>query len=244
MGDKHKDPWYLNPFIDFLMLLLLVITAPVVINKGLESWNLTSAPSLDNTSWLGFWGSYAGSALGVLATLVAFSFTYYQNNKQNRQIQEQNNQIQKQNVETKELMKQQMRLQSLPFININITGWLSVAGSSGKHTIMLNNDGEYYLSDPRNFSQLDCDIVNIGSGPAIDIRMSSFYIGHLVPDRTDKGRYTLLVPKSPGFIEKIMLSYLDREGRKYNQTFSLKFKEPDWVCTIVPPTLIQDIDPD
>lgn len=246
MKNKHKDPWYLNPFIDFILLLLIVITTPAIVNKGLDSWNFHSAPNLDNSNWLGFWGSYIGSSLGVLATLVAFSFTYYQNNKQNKELKEQNEQIQEQNklimqqnIDARELAKKQMRLQALPFINAkDVPNYNDKLYHDPVRT--FNNDGHLcpnlYLICP--VIRGNIRLTNIGVGPAIGVTIPDVDLMHFsVSESKD---VLLEIPSEPGYLE-LPIKYSDREERQYTQTLKLA-KKADFLVSdgITPPVLVED----
>jgi len=240
MEDKHKGPWYLNPFVDFLFLLLIVIATPIIVNNGLETWALHSAPSLNNANWLGFWGSYAGSALGVLATLVAFSFTYYQNNKQskdikaqNKIIQEQNQAIQEQNRLAEEREWEQARLQALPFINLS----LARDASSIDLKFYLDFDGWAITSNP------DCIPIafifeNIGAGPAVEVSVSSADLGHFSPGGSK--RISIGLPVSDKVdILRFKIKFFDREDRAYVEHVILHNNGSGYkISKVTPPKLL------
>jgi hypothetical protein len=166
--------------------------------------------------FMGTWGEYVGAFLGVLATLIAFYWTYTQNLEQNAEIQEQNaiaikqnELIQKQNDDAAKRAEEQMRLQALPFLN---TCEKSPGAMQGK-SIYFDNDGIVH----RTFGLTDTvgiKLQNIGVAPAISVHIQSEYLGHISAGATNA--VVALLPMGCPYIE-LYLTYQDREGRDYSQ---------------------------
>jgi len=103
------------------------------------STNLITIPTaedLGNREWLSFWASYMGGALGIAATLIAFSFTAKQNSLQHNQTQTE--------------IKEQERLRIMPCADTIC----SKATALSEHCIVLTPGGHhryYYLpNEPEN----------------------------------------------------------------------------------------------
>lgn len=90
-----------------LIILGLLILVPFLINGLMKSCRFSTAVGLENSHWLTFWGSYIGSAFGILTTMLVFLFTFLQNQKQHHH--------------TQQMMQQQTRLSVLPILNVEIT---------------------------------------------------------------------------------------------------------------------------
>lgn len=65
----------------------LAIMLPFAVNFALQYWPINSAPGIDISSWLSFWGSYLGGLLGSFAALLAI----FESRRQMKQQQEENN---------------------------------------------------------------------------------------------------------------------------------------------------------
>ena len=87
-----------------ILLLAVLLIIPAAVNCFFLYSNFLTAENLSNKEWLGFWGSYLGSAFALVATLVIFLMTYWQNEKVNK--------------DTKFQIKEQNRLSVLPMLKI------------------------------------------------------------------------------------------------------------------------------
>lgn len=234
MKKKNKDSKSRDFFLLILcILILLFFCVPAIINSGLIKWDFKTALGLGNAEWLSFWGSYTGSALGVLATFTAFTLTYLQSDKQNKAIQEQNQKIQEQNVNTQNMMIEQRRLQSLPFINAQETS--RKTQKIDDSFLSFDNNGYYY--NPRLYMWTtisgSISLTNIGVGPAIDVTISNKSVGHF--SVSERKEFTFEIPAEPGYLE-LSIKYRDREGRLYTQVLKLTQKDDVLVlCGITPP---------
>lgn len=215
--NKHDFFWAFT-----ILFILIFICVPWIVNSLLDL-NIKTATGVGNAEWLGFWGAYVGSALGVFVTFLAFTLTYRQNARQNEDIKEQNKSIQEQNkiileqnADARELAKEQMRLQTLPFINI-----IEVENKYPSSIISLDNDGNINAGlqkAAKTAAGLFC-LVNIGVAPAIDVKISSKALGHF--SVSQEKIVSLVIPELPGYIETVAIFYTDREERKYKQTLKL-----------------------
>ena len=97
----------------WILIFFLFFLIPCIINSFFMKWHLPTAGGLGNAEWLGFWGSYIGSFLGILVTLGSFYWTYRQNEEQNRQNRELS---ERQYHQNQEAMREDKRLSLLPVL--------------------------------------------------------------------------------------------------------------------------------
>ena len=90
----------------WILIFFLFFLIPCIINSFFMKWHLPTAGGLGNAEWLGFWGSYIGSFLGILVTLGSFYWTYRQNEKFHRQ--------------NRQSIEEERRLSVLPIIQFDI----------------------------------------------------------------------------------------------------------------------------
>lgn len=214
-----KKKWYDKPPIPAMLLFLLLLIFPFTIRGCLLD-------GTQNAEWVGFWGAYGGSALAALTTLIAFSFTYTENQEQNCEIKEQNVEMQKQLIE-------QMRLQVLPFINMT---HVQCAKETYQPVIKINGDGSGCTDREKNISESELIYLleNIGSGPATSVVIAGYSLGH-IPVKTPR-ELILSVPGTLTHIEHIVVSYQDCQSRCYTQEITLELDQNK--VSISPPVLV------
>lgn len=237
-NSKSKDMFW------FFMILfaIIFICIPWGINSLLMISKFNTADGVGNADWLNFGGTYVGSGLGVIVTFLAFMYTFRQNAYQNKDIEEQNKimleqnrMIQEQNIDAQALAKEQMRLQSLPFIN---------AFNHDPRNLFVANDfifdtnGTSVNHEVGNHTTLHFTFGNIGVGPAINVSISSANLGHFATN-TEKC-FSFNLPIVDGVdILSFEISFYDREDRKYKQTMVLKRSMNTYkISTLAAPELI------
>lgn len=113
-----------------------VLLLPVFINLLFIFLRIPTAPELNNSSWLSFWGTYVGSLAGGVTTLIALYFTinYYKKQEDNHKL---------------ELLEQQKQ-QYLPRLLI-ITGSMSGFDNLGFATVgvQIHNMSIHAVTDIR-----------------------------------------------------------------------------------------------
>jgi hypothetical protein len=222
------------------LLALIFICVPLLISFVISNGSLGSADGLGNDAWLRFGGSYMGSALGVMVTFIAFAFTYRQNEKQSRDIQEQNKIIQEQNAailqqntDAQSLAGERRRLQALPFINVRKE---SISDPDPLYkTVHLDYDGYIIEEETVIGAVIYVSFRNIGVGPAIDWELSGESLGHLPAG--DSSIFALNLPLVNYMnVLRFEIRFCDREFRKYRQVISLKHTESTYdIAGITPP---------
>ncbi|NCB52212.1 MAG: hypothetical protein EOM54_10065 [Clostridia bacterium] len=245
---KHAEKNEFNKlFTRFLIILFLIfLLLPKVINFCFMRWNVNTAQGLGNSEWLNFWGVYIGSIIGVIATLLAFWLSYNLNRKQyldvqrqNDIIQTQNTLIQEQNRISRNLTNKQMRLQSLPFINVYRETNENLPVLSD---IRFDNEGHIvpeFDSAITAIRFLGILIENIGSGPVIDLKVSEHLsLGHFSVNEKKHYRFHYLADSNV----QIKIEYYDREGRTYQQTITIS-NTPCFNIQASTPNLTKDINP-
>lgn len=244
--DKNKNGY--GVFIVFgAILLILVVASPIITNCLLSNFDFKTAVGLGNDDWLNFWGTYIGSSLGVLATFIAFAFTYLQNSKQNKEIEEQNHAIQEQNKiiqaqneNSQKFAEEQTRLQALPFINMNKV--TSHERCTEHQQFTLGFEGQ--MTRPKENvilgGAVPFEFINIGVGPAVNVKLSGESIGHFAPGESRTVEFQLpSVLHDFGHTTAFNITYSDRADREYSQEVIIVIKKSTQcsISAITPPKL-------
>ncbi|MBE6906139.1 MAG: hypothetical protein E7476_07720 [Ruminococcaceae bacterium] len=225
-----KREFTAEQLIGFLMTLLMfffLVAIPLSINNSMMSWTIPTADNLDNSDWLGFWGGYIGSAFTIIITFIVFLATYIQNGKQHRA--------------TREEMREQARLQIMPFLNVEqvydykfqdedyIHGFSFVGeGFSQFHGLFSQMvkamDTDDYLSGPIRFYLFTFN--NIGASTLVDLKIeyngSDQDVGNLRVNQ--QVSYFFAFPfEQAGFEHEFMINFRDLHNNLYQQSFNFKF---------------------
>lgn len=218
---KSSRTW----LIILVVLILGLIFMPIIINNLLINSSMKTAEGLGNPDWLNFWAAYVGGALGVITTFIAFTFTYKQNEKQNKDIQEQNKDIQEQNkiiqeqnIAAQDLAKEQMRLQALPFITVYREPTIDYPNNKQINFDFNGNTVNSEVLPVRLFA-----FRNIGVGPAINVSIRSENLGHFSVGEY-KGIFMGLPLSDQVNIIYTEIIFYDRENRKYKQEITFVSK--------------------
>ncbi len=218
-----------------LYLLVLLICTAGILNILMGLLHLSTASGLGNKEWLGFWGSYLGSGLGAITTLIAFLATYRQNATQHRQAQEQ--------------IVDQIRLSVRPILELKTKQFNSLTEAKYYNVLSFKPDGQTEIF-PAAFgkNRIDTDdkqmwvaltVSSVGAASAFQIKLlhssHSFPIGSLESghsqdllmtgqttqektDPKDQVAYTTSIPD--GSISYLIeFTYYDIVGNQYKQSW-------------------------
>lgn len=199
---------------------------------------IPTRPDLTAPTWLTFWGSYLGGAIGCLPALAAYRHSIDESKRQHEEFQEQLLENRRQSDEQYKSAEKDRHLSHLPVIDNQITLLRSISDlSSISHPSIqvlyeqLPGSDGHYIRTPnqsellRIFAKNDHDIIlfhvrNIGHGPALSIKItskttSSVSIGAL----GEKDSYTFIFCLSPSgkSPHHFKFSYSDMLGWHYQQ---------------------------
>lgn len=216
----------LKIFLAIIMFVFLV-AIPCAINNTMMYHTIPTAENLNNSDWLGFWGSYIGSVITIIATFLYFLATYVQNEKQHRA--------------TREEMREQARLQIMPFLNVeqvfdykfqdedHIHGFSFVGGDFAQFHGLFSQmvkamDPDDFLSGPIRFYLFTFS--NIGASALVDLKIEyngiDQQVGNLRADQTVS--YFFAFPfEQAGCEHEFEVSYKDLHNNLYQQFFSFQF---------------------
>lgn len=231
----------------FFFLTAFFIFLPLLINLWMVKWHIATGPGLGNAEWLGFWGSYIGSILGVMATFLAFLTTYLQNKKQHHQTRElahqQAEQNKRQHQQTQQMMTEQIRLSVLPLLDIcakissyeidqnpKVITCFDFATSPPIERQLLIDQ---LYSGRKLYTDLILTISNVGTGTAFQVyaqmlgnrvSLKAFQIGDTkyfafrIPIPTESGSQNPLTMEI-----KILFDFTDLIGNHYRQNWNCSF---------------------
>lgn len=207
-------------FFKFFMVIsaLLFFVLPWLLNSlFLLPATIKTAEGLGNAEWLGFWGAYISGALGVMTTILAFMFTYRQNEKQNRETQLQNSVIQEQNLASQRMIDEQMRMQILPVLSVKVNN----EGIQQQDCYLSDTGALTYEDNSMNYL-IATEIENVGFGPALDVNITSSVpspmnidVGYL--ERGEVIRINIHFFNTPMFVSVLDVSFYDAYNRNYSQ---------------------------
>ena len=152
-----KKNW-LMPCIIGLIFIVGLIVSWLVAENGFPS-------AIDKTSWLGFFGSYIGSGMGAVATVLGVKWTFQLQQEKDRKDYE----IQKQ--ELKDQVELNRREAVKPYFVIKKVHKTEFensedAAKKGCNLILLEHEKVYSDND------YVLQIKNIGRGPALKVKMN------------------------------------------------------------------------
>lgn len=162
MFKKGKLPRWLVLYV--FGILLVAVTVNLLMHLAIPT-----LPDLNAPTWLGFWGSYLGGAIGCLPALAAL----YDNREEARRRHEEN--------------KESRRLAVMPVFDCRIRHVShKYAEKHFSDFFVIDSSGTLYKADDADdWIELDCrqecnyiDLCNCGLGPAIQAKL--FYNEQLV----------------------------------------------------------------
>jgi len=133
------------------VLAIIVLLTPALINVLFLNTLviIPTAEGLGNREWLSFWASYMGGILGIVATLIAFSFTARQNSLQHKQMQTE--------------LKEQERLRLMPCADVICSKAAMPSEHYSEHCILLTGGGggayHFLLNEPGNVRERIVDLL-------------------------------------------------------------------------------------
>ena len=215
---KHlKHYWWI------IFYILLAAGTPWILNLAFMRFTVDSAEDLGNPQWLGFWGSFLGSALACIPALIAIT----QNNRFARQ-------------QHMEFLTSQ-RLSVRPIFDLKI--YHDLYPKSSKEVFdgiyAMDKQGALYHPDYYDFIFLSqsqsankMKFINCGSGPALQatlsMNQSSVNLPHLAKESNSAFQFFPDMEFFKGKISKgsgvfsLELTFCDIYGNRYTQPFKVK----------------------
>lgn len=223
----------------------VILAIAVVINFAMGLAIPTNA-SLNGPTWLGFWGSYLGGAIGCIPAIAAFVHSVGESKHQHEEL------------------KTDRRLATMPVFSCrsnfldfelgdkkvlsSLYALVFLNQSTGFHDMFSFSDPKYYIEKVKNVTPphlyIFFELHNIGSGPALNVSMScpNIVISHSVPLNSvgaGETRTILMgvhIPQEANdnylFQYEIMVSFMDIFGNTYTQSQPLKVRKGTY--SIVP----------
>lgn len=226
------------PYIRYLLIYLATLLVSAAAVNGLMYLSIPTYPSLSSSSWLGFWGSYLGGAIGCVPALLALLHSMAESKSHREEIQT------------------ERRLSVLPVFSCKdnsisftvgppeILSTLSVLAfldpQTGFHDSFSSHDPRKYQEkvngSDESYLYVFFEWHNIGAGPALNVSLScSRFPSHTVPLHSmgageaktvvlgiqpplDSGKDALL-------LYEILVSFSDVFGNTYTQRQPLIVKK-------------------
>lgn len=232
----------------------------VVVNIGMRLPIVSFNTSLKSDTWLTFWGSYLGGAIGCLPAIAAYRHSIDESNRQHQEFQEQLQESRKQADEQYGNMEKDRHLSHLPVIDNrlkyikSLTDLSSVSISSIRILLEQGSIPNGYapktpdLVEIQNIlkkNKLDVvllNIRNVGHGPALAISLyfaaSAFSIGTLAEQ--ESCMILLCLNRNNERRYHLEFSFCDMLGWNYRQSHDfLLLTESSYLSPIDPPERVE-----
>ena len=178
----------------WILLYILGILLLAAIVNTLMGLAIPTDASLNAPTWLGFWGSYLGGAIGCLPALAAYRHSIEESRRQHEEFQEQLQESRQQSDEQYKSTEKDRHASHLPVIDYDIThiespvDFASVSLSSIRVVLLQGSDTSSVILKKLDVMEItgiiknkQHDVVllsirNVGHGPALSVvlRCSSF----------------------------------------------------------------------
>lgn len=190
---KKRIMSFISSSLPFLGFALLLFVVPYVINsifKGCLSdipfinELLTTNPNLENSHWLGFWGSYLGALIGAIPAYLALQQSKKLAKEQHEQVQKQLLQSRHQSNSARWEMLESRRCSLLPVVDLTLlplAKWPSPDDTHNFVTFIMDTTGNKKSHPipskaPKIYSDAPtavCSftVTNIGVGPALNTKI-------------------------------------------------------------------------
>ena len=225
---------------DFPRWLILYVLAILLVAGTINlfmNFAIPTAPGLTTSTWLTFWGSYLGGAIGCLPAIAAYRHSIDESNRQHQEFQEQLQESRKQAGEQYGNMEKDRHLSHLPVIDNQLTYIKSIADLSSSFSsicVVLKQDtnASGHFQQAPDISEINeiiktnrYDVVllkirNIGHGPALAIGLhfasSSFSIGTLAEQ--ESCMVLLCLERTDTQAYHLEFSFSDMLGWNYQQS--------------------------
>ena len=206
----------------------VVAAIPIIIYRVLTLQDYSIGETVTNSDWLNFWGGYVGSIVAVLASLVAFLFTYIQNEKQHKL--------------TREELKEQHRLQILPRIGISEDFAFIVDENTYIHFVDMTDEKSksifkygsldilpayqaWRIQARAQFNVFKTTISNIGLAAVVDLELfynnGSTYLGCLQNGAAIEVVFLIKEPRETSEYN-FSFVYLDVNQNRYEQAYKVR----------------------
>ncbi len=207
-------------FLRWLLIYILVILGISIIVNVLMFLSIPTDSSLNAPTWLGFWGSYLGGAIGCIPAFLALQHSQMQSEAQRKDIEK------------------DRHLANLPvlddqIVHIKRLSDLSIIGSSSINVILesrenpkgysINNATAEKLMEILESNSTDVlllQVKNVGHGPALSVNLcfettSEFPLGALAEGETFN--LILSLTRRPDSTYPLKFSFRDMLDWKHSQ---------------------------
>lgn len=200
----------------FLVYILVVLVVAGSVNS-LMYLSIPTESSLDGPSWLAFWGSYLGGAIGCIPAILALLHSISEADRQHKEMQN------------------ERRLSALPVFDCRICHFdrdiPKIIFSNhffidSKGNLHETDRGEYHKAI-NAFGYNFIDLCNCGPGSALQVKL--FFNGHSVDLFNLKHDYTAhyILNPSPEYFNSLgtetpvrfVINFQDIFGNQYSQEF-------------------------
>ncbi|MDP9580211.1 UNVERIFIED_ORG: hypothetical protein J2X74_006103 [Bacillus sp. 1751] len=148
--------------------ILLLVFSPIIINLIVKSKPWFGVKAADNNDWIGFYGSYIGGIITLVALVVTIRYTTQQYNDQDRKRVQPYITLKQMNIKFSSDYKNIIEPADfkVPEINVNHLG------QSTEEMEFEKDEKDVYLK----YIILYGDAINIGLGTAVNIKFHDIYI--------------------------------------------------------------------